>query len=216
MGTQPARARNTGRKEPHRDSPKKMGRPRAFCEMTALDAAMRVFWEKGYEGATLDDLTRAMEINRSSLYSSFGDKEQLFRQVIARYAGGQGAYVYEALKQPTARAVVETLLRETVKLLGDPTHPRGCLSLQGGLACGSGAEAVNQAMIDWRKSGEAEIRKRMQRARADGDLPAHVNPKDLARYVSILLNGLAVQAANGATQVEMSRAVELSLRSRPF
>ena len=184
--------------------------------MSALDTAMRVFWEKGYEGATLDDLTRAMGINRSSLYATFGDKEKLFRQVIVRYAGGPGAYIYEALTRPTAREVIETLLRRSVNLLADPTHPPGCLSLQGGLACGSGAEAVKQAMIDWRKRGEAEIQKRMQQARSEGDLPYGVSPKDLARYVSILLNGLAVQAANGATQAEMTRAVELALQSMPL
>jgi|SRR5579862_5993368 len=208
--------RDTKKSDPQNDGYQKMGRPRAFSEMTALDAAMRVFWENGYEGATLDDLTRAMGINRSSLYATFGDKEKLFRQVIARYAGGPGAYIYEALTRPTAREVIETLLRRSVKLLSDPTHPPGCLSLQGGLACGSGAEAVKQAMIDWRKRGQAEIQTRMQRAHAEGDLPKDISPKALSRYVSILLNGLAVQAANGATRADMSGAVELALRCLPF
>ncbi len=194
----------------------KMGRPRGFSEAAALDAAMRVFWEKGYEGASLDDLTQAMGINRSSLYSTFGDKKTLFRQVMDRYAAGPMAFLIEALKRPTARAVVETLLRATVKFLADSTHPRGCLSLQGGLACGSGAETVKQAMIDWRKSGLSQIQKRMQQARDEGDLPEDVDPKDLARYVSIVINGLGVQAANGATQREMNRAVELALRSMPL
>src|SRR5450432_2916250 len=76
----------------------KMGRPRTFREEDALDAAMRVFWEKGYEGASLDDLTQAMGINRSSLYSSFGDKAALFRRVIDRYGAGPIAYLWEALR----------------------------------------------------------------------------------------------------------------------
>ncbi len=193
-----------------------MGRPRAFNEAAAIDSAMRVFWEKGYEGATLDDLTRAMGINRSSLYASFGDKEELFRRVITQYSGGPGAFVYEALEQPTARAVVTAILRGAVKLMADPTHPRGCLSLQGGLACGSGAEAVKQAMIDWRKSGEAAMHERMRRARAEGDLARDVNPKDLARYISIVMNGLGIQAANGATPAEMTRAAKMALRSMPI
>ena len=216
MGTQLTNSRNKVPPKMDRDGPRKMGRPRAFCEVTALDAAMRIFWEKGYEGATLEDLTGAMGINRSSLYATFGDKETLFRKVMARYAGGPAAYVLEALQQPTARSVVEALLRGAVKLMADPTHPPGCLSLQGGLACGSDAENVKQAMIDWRKRGEAAIQKRMQRARADGDLSRDVNPADLARYVSIVLNGLGVQAANGATPAEMTRAVEMALRSIPL
>src|SRR5262252_2095208 len=83
------------------------GRPRAFDRDRALDQALQVFWRKGYEGASLSDLTRAMGINRPSLYAAFGNKKSLFRQVLDRYIEGPGAYAGEALKQPTARAVVE-------------------------------------------------------------------------------------------------------------
>ena len=194
----------------------KMGRPRGFSEGAALDAAMRVFWEKGYEGSSLDDLTAAMGINRSSLYATFGDKEALFRRVMDRYAAGPLSFLSEALEQPTARAVVEALLRGTVKFLADSTHPRGCLSLQGGLACGSGAEPVKQAMIDWRKSGLSQIQKRMQQAHDEGDLAKDVDPQDIARYVSIVMDGLGVQSANGATRMEMNRAVNMALRFMPL
>ena len=190
-----------------------MGRPREFSEAPALDAAMRVFWEKGYEGASLDDLTRAMGINRSSLYASFGNKEELFNKVIARYAEGPMAFFREALRQPAARTVVENLLRSTVAFLGDPSHPRGCLSLQGGLACGSSAEGVKRAMIDWRRQGLKQLEERMLRAQREGNLSKDVDAKDLARYISVVMNGLAVQAVNGATQAEMNRAVKMALRS---
>jgi AcrR family transcriptional regulator len=194
----------------------KMGRPRGFAEDAALEAAMRVFWEKGYEGATLADLTEAMGINRSSLYASFGDKDALFRMAIARYAEGPAAYLKKALQEPTARAVVEALLRGSLELLTDASHPRGCLSVQGALACGSDAEPVKQAMIEWRKQGESGIQKRLQRARAEGDLAKDVNPGDLARYISTVITGLGVQAANGSTKAEMARVVALALRSMPF
>jgi AcrR family transcriptional regulator len=192
------------------------GRPRAFSEAAALDAAVRVFWEKGYEGASLDDLTSAMGINRSSLYSTFGDKETLFRRVIARYSTGPMASLWEALTQPKARSVVEALFRSQVKFLSDPSHPRGCLTLQGGLACGSGSEAAKQAMVDWRKNGLTQLQKRMQRAHREGDLAADVNPNDLARYIMIVMNGLSIQAANGATKAEMTSAVQMALRSMPL
>ena len=156
-----------------------------------------------------------MGINRSSLYSTFGDKESLFHRVMSLYGEEQLTFVSNALGQPTARAVIETLWRNTVKFLSDTTHPRGCLSMQGGLTCGSGMEQVKKTMIDWRKSALAPIEKRMQRARNEGDLPANVNSKDLARYVLIVMNGLSIQAANGATQAEMNAAVELALRSVP-
>lgn len=193
-----------------------MGRPREFDERAALNAAMRVFWEKGYEGASLDDLTAAMRINRSSLYSTFGDKERLFRKIMAQYGEGPMSFMRDALNLSSARAAIEALLRGTVEFLADPGHPRGCLSLQGGLACGTGVESVQQAMVEWRESALRALQKRTQQAKRDGDIPGDVNPKDLARYVFVLVNGLGVQAANGAKPAEMRRAVELALRTLPF
>jgi len=194
----------------------KMGRPRAFREQDALDAAMRIFWEKGYEGASLDDLTEAMGINRSSLYATFGDKEALFQKAIERYREGPMGFFHEALQQATARGVVEALFRGTVKFLADPSHPKGCLTLQGGLACGAGAENVKRLMIGWRKGGQSMLQKRFHRAHSEGDLAKDVSPTDLARYIAIVMNGLGVQAVNGATAAEMNRAVELALRSMPI
>jgi AcrR family transcriptional regulator len=193
----------------------KVGRPLGFAENEALEAAMRVFWEKGYEGATLADLTEAMGINRSSMYATFGDKEALFRLAIARYAEGPAAYVRKALEQRTARAVVEALLLGALELLTDPSHPRGCLSVQGALACGSYAQAMKEAMIEWRRQGEADIQRRLQRARREGDFAKDVDPGDLARYICTVLSGLAVQATNRSSRAEMARTVDMVLRSMP-
>jgi AcrR family transcriptional regulator len=193
----------------------KLGRPRAFSEEAALEAAMRVFWEKGYEGASLTDLTEAMGISRPSLYATFGDKEALFLRAIEQYANGPAHYLRAALQEPTAYAVIEALLRGAVKLLADPGNPRGCLSVQGGLACSTAAEPIKEALIAWRKKGEAEILKRLKRARTEGDLPAELDPHDLARYIATVLNGLGIQAANGATKTEMTRVVDMALRTLP-
>ncbi len=193
----------------------KMGRPRAFEAETALDSAMKVFWEKGYEGTSLDDLTEAMGINRSSLYSSFGDKQTLFQKVIERYKSGPMAFLSEALAQPTARQSIESLLRSIVDFLADPSHPKGCLTLQGGMACGTGAEEIKQTMIDWRKGVTQPILRRLQQAQSDGDLGRDVNVKDLARYIVVVMNGLGVQSVNGATRSEMNRTVNLALRALP-
>ena len=192
-----------------------MGRPRSFAKNEALEAAMRVFWEKGYEGSTLADLTEAMGINRSSMYATFGDKQALFRLAIARYAEGPAAYVREALEQPTVRAVVKALLHGALELLTDPSHPRGCLSVQGALACGSPAEPMKQAMIEWRKQGESDIQRRLQRARREGDLAKDVDPGDFARYISTVVTGLGIQSASGATRAEMTRLVDMVLRAMP-
>jgi AcrR family transcriptional regulator len=193
----------------------KRGRPRCFCEEAALDAAMRVFWEKGYEGASVADLTAAMGINRPSLYATFGGKDELFRRAMGRYTDGPAAYVREALMQPSARAVVEALLNGAVRLLGDPRNPRGCLSVRGAIAGGEDAEPARNALTEWRKQGEAEIQKRLKRAQMEGDLAEDVDAGDLTRYLSTILNGLGIQAANGASKAELARVAQMALRSMP-
>src|SRR3984957_2651155 len=109
-------------------SPKQMGRPRSFDIDRALDRALLVFWRKGYEGASLSDLTKAVGINRPSLYAAFGDKEALFRKALDRYLKGPAAYTQEALREPTARAVVERLLLGAADLNAAPRHPGGCFT----------------------------------------------------------------------------------------
>jgi AcrR family transcriptional regulator len=191
------------------------GRPREFDVEKALDRALKVFWRKGYEGASLADLTRAMGINRPSLYAAFNSKEGLFRKALDRYAEGPAVYVSEALKEPTARAVAERLLGGAIDLLTDRRNPRGCLLVQGALACGEAAESVRRELASRRASGEAAVRQRFEGALADGDLPAGADPADLARYVVTVLRGMAVQAAGGASREELRRVVEMALRAWP-
>lgn len=88
--------------------------------------------------------------------------------------------------------------------LSSPDNPRGCLLIQGALACGTDAERVKLVMIDWRKGGEAALKKRLQQARAKGELPAEIQPADFARYLSSVMAGLGVQAANGTTRAEFA------------
>src|SRR5438445_7093175 len=113
-----------------------LGRRRAFDPDAALDRAMHVFWAKGYEGASLSDLTRAMRINRPSLYAAFGNKEQLFGKVLDRYMEGPVAYFGKALAAPKARDVVEEIFLGTARMADDPRIPAGCRMVQGPLACG--------------------------------------------------------------------------------
>ena len=191
------------------------GRPREFDVDEALDRALRVFWRRGYEGATLPDLTAAMGINRPSLYAAFGSKEELFRKALDRYVEGPAAFVREALNEPTARAVAERLLGGTIDLVTDRRNPRGCLIVQGALACGETAESVRREVAARRVAGEVAVRQRFERARADGDLPAEADAADLARYVVTVMRGMAVQAAGGASREDLRRVAELALRAWP-
>ncbi|MGH8065918.1 MAG: TetR/AcrR family transcriptional regulator [Candidatus Entotheonellia bacterium] len=191
------------------------GRPRAFDLEKALDRALHVFWRKGYEGTSLSDLTKAMGINRPSLYAAFGNKAALFRKALDRYVEGPAAYTRTALDEPTARAVVERLLRGVVDLLTDPCTPQGCLAVQGALACRDAADAIRQELIARRAAGEVALRQRLEHAIADGDLLADADPADLARYVTTVAQGMAVQAAGGASREELQRVVEMALRAWP-
>lgn len=203
------------RPKSRRPAAPKRGRPRAFDVDRALDRAMAVFWRKGYEGASLPDLTRAMGINRPSLYAAFGNKEQLFRKAMDRYAQGPAAYAIEALQAPTARAVFERLLCGGIAMLTSPRNPHGCLAVQGALACGQEADPVRKELIARRAALIDALRERFERARAEGDLSPDEDPAVLARYAATVLHGLSIQAASGAKREELQCVAEMALRAWP-
>jgi AcrR family transcriptional regulator len=196
-------------------SARSKGRPRAFDVDRALDRVLHLFWRKGYEGTSLSDLTRAMAINRPSLYAAFGDKEALFRRALDRYADGPAAHVRAALDQPTARAVVDHFLRRMADLITNPRNPAGCLNVQGALACNASAEPIREQLALRRAAGEKALRQRLKRAKAEGDLPRDANPTDLARYVATVAHGMSVQAAGGASRSQLRRVVQTVLRAWP-
>jgi AcrR family transcriptional regulator len=170
---------------------------------------------KGYQGTALSDLTTAMGINRPSIYATFGNKEALFRKALDRYSERMTNYTAEALKEPTARAVAERLLGGTADLLSCPGNPKGCLMVQGALACGEEADPIRKELISRRATAEAALCERFERARLEGDLPAGVDPGDLARYVMAIMHGMSVQAAGGANRAALQGVIELSLRAWP-
>jgi AcrR family transcriptional regulator len=192
-----------------------MGRPREFDVEKALDLALQVFWRKGYEGASMADLTETMGITKPSLYSAFGNKEELFRKALDRYVDGPGGYFQVALAKPTARAVVEHLLYESAAAVTDPNHPPGCLAVQGALSCGDAAESIKQELMSRRAKGEQDLRQRFERAIAEGDLPEGSDAADLAAYLSAILQGMAVQAAGGTAREQLRKIAEMALRTWP-
>src|SRR6202030_2586218 len=199
----------------HKRQKRALGRPRAFDADKALDRALEVFWRKGYEGTAMSDLTKAMRINRPSIYAAFGNKEELFRKVLDRYAEGPASYVQRALAEPTAKRAVEGLLLAAAEIPTDGRGPRGCLLVQGALSCGDAAESVRRELNSRRADGEAGLRKRLKRARAEGDLPRSADPAALARYVVTVAHGMSVEAAGGASQRELLQVVKTAMRAWP-
>ena len=190
------------------------GRPRAFDPDRALDRATAVFWRKGYAGASLADLTRAMRINRPSLYAAFGNKASLFRKVLGRYESRAG-YVGDALAAPTAREVAQRLLYGAAENATRPGHPRGCLMVQAAPSSGDKSDSVRRELCSRRSAGEAALRARFERAKVDGDLPRHADAAGLARYVVTVVRGMSVQAASGATRDELCQVADIALQAWP-
>ncbi|MBX3445088.1 MAG: TetR/AcrR family transcriptional regulator [Planctomyces sp.] len=191
------------------------GRPREFDPDQALDAALHVFWRNGYEGASLPELTRAMGINRPSLYAAFGNKQELFRKAIDRYVDGPASDVGEALAEPTARRVAERLLFSGIDLTTGPKNPRGCFLVQSALACSADADPVRKELLKRRVGFERRVKERLEQARSTGDLPRSVDPAALARYLMTVMHGLAVQAAGGASREELQKVARLALEVWP-
>jgi AcrR family transcriptional regulator len=191
------------------------GRPREFCTEEALAAALRVFWQKGYEGTSLNDLTEAMGINRPSLYAAFGNKESLFRKALDLYQREKLEYVGRALEQPTARGVAEVLLRGAVNNVTSPEEPHGCLGVITANACGEEAQSVREEVFKRGQAVREALMARLERAKAEGDLPAAVDVEGLTSLLFAMLQGISVQAGGGATREQLSALVDTGLALWP-
>jgi AcrR family transcriptional regulator len=192
-----------------------MGRPREFDTDAALEKAMRLFWAKGYEGTSVADLTETLGISRPSLYAAFGDKQSLFRAVLERYAAGPAGYVAAALGKPTAREVAEQLLRGAADLQAGSRNPGGCLTVNGAIACGDEAEPVRQALNAHRTAGVALLRRRLEQAKAQHDLPKDSDPAALARFLAAVVFGMAVLASGGASRKELEQIIRTAMKAWP-
>ncbi|MCS7480331.1 TetR/AcrR family transcriptional regulator [Umezawaea endophytica] len=192
------------------------GRPRGFDADEALERAMLVFWQHGYEGASLAALTEAMGISTTSMYATFGNKEALFRKVLERYTEGPSAYLAEALEESTSLGVATAILAGTVRTTTLPANPHGCLGVQGALATSDSGSEVRDVLIAWRDNGFSSIRERFQRAVDEGDLPPGASPALLARYITTLSFGIAVQAASGVGRDELQDMADAALSTWPL
>jgi AcrR family transcriptional regulator len=191
------------------------GRPRGFDDDAALEEAMTVFWEHGYEGASLATLTEAMGISRKSMYAAFGNKEELFLKVLQRYEQGPGSYVRDSVQAPTAREVARAYLEGAVRAGTQPGRPAGCLGVRAALAVGSAGQDVQNIMTAWRAQSQAQLRERFQRAIDEGDLPDDADATVIARYLTTVADGVSVQATGGASADALLHIVDVTLRHWP-
>lgn len=192
-----------------------MGRQRTFDVEKALDAALGVFWRKGYEGASYTDLTEATGVERPALYSAFGNKESLFRKALERYYEHYMDFFPAALELPTSREVAEHILRSAVDLNTRYADHTGCLGIHGVLAGSDESEPIRLSLIEARANAEAKLSARFERAKREGDLPDSVNPVHLAAFVTAVLHGMAVQAKAGFCREVLDAVVDQALSNWP-
>jgi AcrR family transcriptional regulator len=189
------------------------GRPRSFDRQTALLRAMEIFWAAGYEGATLTDLQKTMGgITAPSFYAAFGSKEELFREAVELYSGTLGVPMMNALaEQPTARGSIETLLEAAVEAFCKPGKPRGCLLVLGAINSMPANKGVQDHLRALRARRQKLIQRRLRRGVAEGELPTSLKLPPLASFITTVIDGLAIQARDGASRNALKFAARCAM-----
>ena len=175
------------------------GRPREFDEDTALDHALELFWRQGYEGTSIADLRKAIGITAPSLYAAFGSKEELYRRVLECYLAGLGRCLVDSLREEkTTYAALERFLLESAKNFSGVKNPPGCLISCAILTCAPQNRTVATIVAAKRMESLHALRHRFQQAVKNGELPRGTNTEQLARFYAAVIQGMSIQALDGA------------------
>jgi len=195
---------------------KPRGRPLSFDRDHALEQAMHVFWERGYEAASIAELTAAMGITAPSLYTAFGDKERLFLEAIERYATGPGGGYPRALEEePTAYLAIKRCLEEAAEELTRPSHPKGCMMVSATANCSKASAHIQAGLAKRRAANDAGVRCRIERGIQDGELPADLDAQALANFFTTVFRGMSMLAADGASRETLLATAAMALKAWP-
>ena len=195
---------------------KPRGRPLSFDRAAALEKAMHVFWERGYEAASVADLTSAMGITPPSLYTAFGDKEHLFLEAVEAYGKGPGGFGARALaEEPTARQAVQRLLEEGAVELTRDCQPHGCMMVTATTNCSVAAEHIQAALAKRRAVYVKDMQDRIQRGIDEGELPPDTDACALANFAAMVYQGMSMQAKDGASRESLLASARMAMRSWP-
>ena len=193
------------------------GRTVVFDRVKALNKAMKLFWERGYEGTSFDELIAAMGISASSFYNSFGSKEALYCEATRTYLECAGQWFFAILNDPSinTRTAFARLFEATAEEFTRGDHPLGCMISLAGTHCPPGMENIRDMMAEHRAFSESAMAARIRKGVADGDVAQDVDCDMLAAYYSAVARGLAVQARDGASRDKLSEIGRLAMRAWP-
>jgi AcrR family transcriptional regulator len=165
---------------------------------------MELFWRQGYESTSISDLTSAMGITAPSLYAAFGDKERLYLEAVERYKSGLGDSGSILAGEATARGAIERLLEASaIELTNTKDHPPGCMVVASAINGSPQSAHLQDALRDCRLEAEARITAKIKRGVRDGELPPRTNAAALGKYYMTVMQGMTIQARDGATQKEL-------------
>lgn len=190
---------------------RRRGRPPAFDRETVLHQAMLTFWKLGYEGASIADLTAAMGITPQSLYAAFGSKSGLYREVLAHYQRVFGAASVQALEQPSALAGFTQMLRRSATAFSRPDLPRGCMVSTATLRCAREHQAEADHVAALRNAAVAMFERRIRAAIAADEFRPDTDAAALARFIGAMIQGMSIQAQDGATEEELLALAEVAV-----
>ncbi len=192
------------------------GRPRTFDKARALQAALALFWRHGYDGTSIAQLTAAMKISAPSLYAAFGSKEALYREVLELYMATHGAPAARALGAPgPAREAIRNMLKEAALQVSRAALPKGCLVANGALQCGRENQVAARETGALRRLGRDAIRQRLDHAVRQRELPARTDTAALAAYYASVVQGMSVQAVDGASRAQLLKLGEYAMAAWP-
>jgi len=192
------------------------GRPRAFDRAQALHKAMLLFWEKGFQGASMSELTAAMGINAPSLYACFGSKEALYREALALYEAGDGAELAAAIAAaPTAREAIEIYLMRSAALFSRPDKPAGCMVVLSVIHAAGTSDEAGRALHDARGEMQGVMEARLRSDIARGELPAGCDPPAIAAFYATVQQGMSIRARDGASRAELEAVARGAMAAWP-